>query len=91
MANLEDKFDKIDSKLDKIGDRLGSIDSTLAAQHESLKEHMRRTSLLEEDVKPIKNHVAMIQGALKLIGLLCVVAAAVESVVYVLNFLSHML
>jgi len=85
----DNKFDKIDAKIDQIGNRLGSIDVTLAAQHESLKEHMRRTALLEEDVAPIKKHVAMIQGALKLIGLACCIAGAVESIITVASKFIH--
>lgn len=66
------------NKWDSIVDRLGKIDTTLASQHEVLKEHVRRTQLLEEEVKPIKKHVAMIEGAMRLIGLVGVLATIVE-------------
>lgn len=72
------KLELIDNKLEKINERLGSIDSTLAAQHVSLREHIRRTELLEEDVKPIKRHVSMVQGAMALIGLLATIAGIIQ-------------
>ncbi len=73
------KLDRIESKIDKLTDRIGSIDVTLASQHESLKEHIRRTELLETDVAPIKRHVAMIQGVLKFIMLLSVLVGIVTA------------
>jgi len=67
-------------RIDKIFDKLGSIDVTLAEQHVTLKEHIRRTEILENQIEPIKKHVNMVNGALKLIGLLGVVAAIIESI-----------
>lgn len=47
--NVDDKrFDSIENKVDTIQKSIHSIDITLAEQHVSLKEHMRRTSLLEK-------------------------------------------
>lgn len=71
---------RIEEKIDKIDDSVGRIDVTLAAQHESLKDHMRRTSLLEESIRPLEKHVNMFNGALKLIGILAMLAAIVEVV-----------
>lgn len=42
------RLDNIEAKVDNIKDSIHSIDITLAEQHISLKEHMRRTSLLEK-------------------------------------------
>ena len=55
-------------KIDTIQKDIGQIKIILAEQHISLKEHIRRTELLETALKPIEKHVAMTQGALKLIG-----------------------
>lgn len=79
-----EKLDKIEKKLDVVIDRIGSIDVTLAKQHVSLTEHMRRTELLESDIAPIKKHVAMVHGALKLIGLVAVVIGAIEGIVAII-------
>lgn len=71
---------RIEDKIDKISDRLNSIDVTLAKNTVSLEEHIKRTNLLEEEVKPIKKHVDMIEGALKLIGVLAMIAAIIETI-----------
>ena len=64
------KLDKLDEKVDKTNDRLNSMDKTLVKQEENLKEHMRRTDLLENDLKPIKKHVAVMNGAFKALGII---------------------
>lgn len=84
----EDRTYRIENKIDKISDRLNSIDSTLSAQHVSLREHMRRTSLLEKQIKPIETHVTMVHGAMKLVGVIAVLAGIVEGVVALLDLLA---
>lgn len=66
---------KVEIKIDKMLDKIAKIDSTLAAQHESLKEHMRRSDALEKyiesvekDVTPLQAHVNMVKGAGKVIA-----------------------
>ncbi len=61
------RLERIEKKIDDGNDHLASIDITLAEQHISLREHMRRTALIEQDLKPIKNHVAMMNAAAKII------------------------
>lgn len=79
-SRTDEKLDKIDEKLDKIHVRLGNIDSTLGAQHVSIVEHIRRTRLLEDQIRPIQKHVSMVEGAVKLIGLVSMVAVIVEAI-----------
>lgn len=75
----EDKrLERIEAKIDDLNDHLGSIDVTLGQQHISLKEHIRRTSILEDEFKPIKKHVNMVEGGFKLLGILASVAAVFE-------------
>lgn len=64
------------NKLDKLDERLDSIDKTLVIQAEQLKEHMRRTEILENTVEPFKGlksgfiiMSAVIAGVSGLIGL----------------------
>lgn len=66
----DQRFSRLENKLDKLSEKLSSIDKTLVAQHESLKEHIRRTELLEKDMEPIKKHVIMIQGGVKFLAIL---------------------
>ena len=76
----DDKLNRIEDKIDKIVDRISSIDSTLAGQAVELKEHIRRTEILEDEVKPIKDHVSMVNGVLKFIGLISALAVIVECI-----------
>jgi len=87
MADTDDRIIRIENKLDKVVDHISSIDSTLAAQHESLREHIRRTNLLEEEVEPIKKHVNMVGGVIKMVLILSAVGGGAEGVVALLNYL----
>lgn len=60
--------DKLMEKLDKIEARLDTIDLTLAKNTFSLEEHMKRTALLEEQFKPVKKHVELINTAAKVVS-----------------------
>lgn len=53
-------------KLERMDERLDSVDKTLAVNTESLREHIKRTSLLEAEVKPIKQHVQLVNGMAKI-------------------------
>lgn len=82
-----DRFDKLEKNIEKISDGVADINVTLAKQHASLDEHMRRTSALEEsvdllrkEVKPVQSHVAMMHGAAKLIGIISVAGGAIKVV-----------
>ena len=83
----DDRIGRIENKIDKLSEHLGSIDATLAAQHVSLKEHMRRTAILEEQMGPIKGALLKFQGVLKLISIIAIVATIGEGVVSVLGYL----
>ncbi len=61
----DDRLSRIEAKVDSVVDRLGNIDKTLAAQHVSLKQHMRRSDALEAQVKPMQEHVMAVNGAVK--------------------------
>lgn len=78
MDSDEKRLERIEAKIDDTNDHLASIDVTLAQQHISLREHIRRTAILEDEIKPIKRHVDMVSGALKLIGLMAALAAVYE-------------
>lgn len=85
--NDNDQLSKIDAKLDKLQEHLASVDVTLAKQEVSLTEHVRRSGLLEENVKmlrsdftPIQKHVIMIGGALKFLGLISALLVIAETI-----------
>ena len=68
----------VDQKLDKIVDTLGQQAVTLERLTVTVEDHVRRTNILEADMAPIKRHVWMVNGALKLIGLMGLLAAIAE-------------
>lgn len=51
----------MDEEYIKIADKLTSIDKTLTAQHATLKEHIRRTELLEKQIQPLQEHVTKVK------------------------------
>lgn len=74
-AKLEAKIDKIDLKLDKIHADVAESKIIQARHDENLKEHMKRTAILEDSSKflygqvvDIKLHTAKIDGIFKFIG-----------------------
>lgn len=68
MSNHDERLFRLEDKIDSVKDTLNEINITLAAQHESLKEHMSRTQNLENRVDPLEKHSVMTQGALKLVS-----------------------
>lgn len=73
-------------KLDMINDRLGSIDVTLAKQHESLEHHIKRTDILENELKPLREHVAVVNGGMKLIGFIGATIAFMAAMAEILGY-----
>lgn len=68
------KSSSTESRLHQIEQALHSIDKTLAVNTEHLADHIKRTALLEQEIRPISKHVQQMQGAGKLIALLALLA-----------------
>jgi len=66
-------MDKIEEKLDKIDRRIDNIDKHLAVYNTQLKFHIKRTDMLEEEIKPLKAGVVKAQGAMMFVGVLATV------------------
>ncbi len=93
---LKEALDKLEMKVDRLDQRLQDISSKHMEVHlankSSLEEHIYRTelneeniALLREEIKPLEKNVAMVHGALKLIGLVATLGAIVEVVLKVLS------
>ena len=63
-------MNKIEEKLDRIDRRIDSIDKHLAVYNTQLKFHIKRTDMLEEEVKPLKAGLIKAQGAMMFVGVL---------------------
>lgn len=83
----DERIIRIEDKLDKVSDRISSIDSTLAAQHESLKDHIRRTRLLEEAIVPMQTDLSTFKGVLQVLGILGGIIGVGAAVVEIVQFL----
>lgn len=79
----ERTVDRIEKKIDDLSEHLGSIDKVLAAQHVTLKDHIRRTAALEKKLEPVEKHVSTIEGAVKLITLLGIVATIISTILHI--------
>ena len=81
----DDDAERFFNKIEKIDERLSNIDVSLVRQTVSLEEHVRRTNLLENEIRPIKRHVLMVEASLKVVGLLSIIlgiAAALRELFY---------
>ncbi len=64
------RLERVEDKLDKVVDSISNINVTLAKQSVILEEHVKRSTMLEDQMKPIKKHVDLVNAAFKLLGLL---------------------
>ncbi len=84
------QLDRIEKKVDIVVDKVSSLDATTKVQQTILDEHVRRSTMLEDQIKPIQKHVDRIEGALKFIGALALLAGMAAAVTEVLTFLRHL-
>lgn len=84
---MKDRDDRLEAKIDKVVDEITAIQITLAKQHVSLDDHIRRTSILENELKPIKKHVTMVDGVFKFLGFLALIGAGVEGIAFLVGHL----
>lgn len=81
----EVRFNRFESKLDKISEKQSEMNATLAVNTDQLAVHIKRTAALEERIEPIEKHVMWVQGGLKLIGglsILAGLAAAIKELIH---------
>lgn len=74
------RLERVEDKVDQIATDISAINVTLSSQHTSLKEHIRRTNLLEAELKPIKTRQDMLLGALKLLASAGAIVALIEAI-----------
>ena len=74
MSNSEDKPNALGQSLLQITKQLHDIDKTLVINTEHLAEHMRRTKIIEGELRPVVKHVDQMRGAAKLVAILALSA-----------------
>lgn len=82
-----DKVDKLDIKIDTIASDIVELKITSGKHEENLKEHMKRSDLLEksqevlfEELKPIKVHVHTVNGTFKFLGIFTSIATGIAGI-----------
>lgn len=70
----------MEKRLDRIEEKIDTIIVEQAKQHVTLQEHTKRSTMLEDEMKPIRRHIAQMQGAMKLLGILALIGAIIEAV-----------
>lgn len=80
MSTIKERLERIESKLN-------NIDVTLAVNTEQLKEHIRRTNLLETKLEPVEMHVARVDGALRFLGVVSLLLGIIAAAVKLLGFI----
>ena len=80
LGAIEGKLDENSNMTSDIRVSVATQAEILKAQHDQLVEHIRRTRNLEERVKPIETHVVRIDGAVRLLTIIAVVAGIAASV-----------
>ena len=78
-------LEKVEDKLDKIDHRIDNIDKHLAVYNSALKFHIKRTDMLEQELKPIKSSLVKAQGALCFIGILATLVSVAVAFMGVLG------
>ena len=63
----------------KTDERIDTIANATVENTSNLKEHMRRTAILEEDFKPIRAHVTLVNNIGKVISACAAVALFAKS------------
>jgi hypothetical protein len=79
-AWLREEMEKLHGKLDNVQETQGEIRTTQAEQAKDIQHHIRRTDALErrveqvaEEIKPVEDHVAMVRGVGKFLGIVATV------------------
>lgn len=81
MLEIKELRKDMNSGFEKMTDKISDNNVTLGIQAEQLKEHMRRTNILEEaqkeakeklelDLEPLQDHVAFVNNGLRLAGVI---------------------
>lgn len=95
LEKIDSSVDKLDAKLDRVDQRLDKIEIQQAVMTTDLKYHIKRTNILEAELKPIQTRYQEVMGVIKFVGAVIAVVGAVETCLHltevfgVINFLFH--
>lgn len=75
----DNRLNRIESKIDTVTDKVDTINQILAQQHESLKYHIKRTDLLEQQIAPLRRRDINITFMIQLIIYIAAILGAIEA------------
>lgn len=81
MDYEKELLQEITKSLERLDTSVDSINVTLAKQEVHLADHIRRTELLEEEMRPVRDHVNRINALMLLLGGILALLGAVKTVV----------
>jgi hypothetical protein len=77
---VDNKLERIEDKLDQMLEKQSEMVEVQIRQEADLRHHIYRTdqneellAILRDEQAPLKKHVAMVEGAFKLLGMICTV------------------
>lgn len=89
-------IERIYTTLEKIDNDLTELKIISAKQEENIKEHIRRTelaeenlSLLRQEIEPLKQHVIVINGILRVIGVVSVIIGSAAGIFEIISKIVH--
>lgn len=82
-----ESLEKLDETVQKIDKRIDHIDVTMAKNTVSLEEHVKRTNLLEEQIKPVRSFYDGMIFTGKIIGFLTLLASFTLGVLELLKYM----
>ena len=88
MDNNE-QLNRLEDKVDKISDVMTKQEINLSRLTTTVEIHVERSNKLEGIVLPIQTKMNYVEGALKLLGALAVVAAICEALFIALQYFKH--
>lgn len=62
---MDKRLDRLEDKIDSMISHQSRMETLLGKQAVILEEHVRRTNLLEEKIKPLEKHVVVVNALVK--------------------------
>lgn len=75
----DEQLNRIESEVKSISVDISDIKVTLATQQVILAEHTRRSTLLEDQVKPLRDHLTQLKGVINFIKVVGIIAGIAEA------------
>lgn len=79
MQEIKNTLKAIFEKLEQIDEKQAGMSSVQVRHEENLREHMRRTDLLEKEFKPVREHVLQMRGMGKVLMILIPLAGVIAA------------